>query len=1598
MNPKASFIKCIKCNEPLQADWPECPNCLTPTSSGGLVCSNPSCRKPLKENWKKCPYCHESLSGFITPPTARSDSGHEGHSGRPFVSEVPAGHRAGHGFGAELPIYPGDKLGDSDRYRIIKSIGEGGYAAVYHVEDTILKKQMALKVVVTGSGQAQSVVEQILHEFELYERITDTSYIIRTKDPRPCEYKELSLILLPMELADGGTLRDWLRQNPDTDGRCKQGIEYFKQVCSGLRAIHQSGLVHLDIKPDNVLIVGGRAKIADFGIGRFLAGKHANNPDQLLREGIGTPEYMSPEQFHVARQKNIGTASDIYSLGMVLFELLDGSLPFDGTPLELREKHLNMPVPSICGDKDHWQRIVERCLNKRPENRYSDIDGLIKDVDYTMQGLYSSVDVSCPKCRFINPDKDVQVCPKCKEDLHSLFRECPVCGRLVRKDVVDACRICGTDVAAYYLLQDRWERIERLKDEDLVEAIELLEIVLREGAGKYYEDALKLIRELRKRQEKVAVLIAVANEAYSSGNLDNAFDEWRQVLDIVPRNKRAFEQVQVLRAMLEEFRGNIESSKHLMDEGRFEQADKLLNRCMEIKPSDNDARDMLRSCRDREHKFNHAKSQIEKQMEDKLLVHALENVNIALSVAPKYHDLMSIKARLSEILDDVNKRVQKLNKKFSDRDIQDIDKELSDIANIQLDNEAAGNLQQKLTEAKDVYGSFFNKALQAFEQRLLKDALKNIKDALEIWPKSPEAQNLLEQINNLKAQVHNMIGQSEELLQFAKFEEAMGLLSQAQKLCPQIPELKNAFDSLDKLQKDYITRMENVLTAAKSKDLQAAVAELQNVLKICPQSVDARSRLKELKHSQLQARELIDKAMAFVPSAGFDDASVLLSKVKDIWVTMPEIDKAFEDLRIVSDNYISAMEDSQELFDLADADGALNSIKVAIKLCPVSEQAKLLLKNIKIAKVKKLIISAVSAMESAEFADAEKLLSEAKQSCPDHEDIQTIQTKLKNVRKSYTNYIGDAKFNISRKHFALALEALEKAKEVCPNSNELKNLIDIVKNAEERWQNIKQIIKKFGEKLLVWCCILVSQVLGNFWIFRDWSEISLLIVVLCYVAAVMGLLKMLRAGRDINRVETFLLIGSIILAVSGLSAVILHKIAGLVMPLAFIIYSVYEHILRFIKKAIIAFAKIITSRGFIISYVAIAVFAAGAFGVRFFTLQWKQDASKVSDSVTQKTEFVSETPAVSDSIKAKPSGVQDQPKVHDQQILSAKPAEAVADTAMLDSKLNSYRSYMLEGNKAAEDLKDIKLAMDMYQKAKGQLDCPEINKVISDLAEKVSIAIDDNLKQAAALMSGSNEEEAYNQANAALEMARQLNLTGKIEDILKLLEKIKWKINPGNLSWQKIAAERIDTIGSQKNLQKEKIRYYYNSIGMKFVNIVPQDESEKSYYISATEVTNSQWESVMGKTPGWFFGANIPVSGISWEQSREFCSRLSQKDGLSYNLPTRKQWQHACCCGQSLQYHCGSNITTEFANFSPASGDAPAPKEVGSYPANSWGIYDMHGNVSEWCLDKDSELTRILKGGSYKDNAEKIKSSFIESDSPRGKMKYYGLRVVIELQ
>lgn len=275
-----------------------------------------------------------------------------------------------------------------DRFRILRHLGGGSLGEVYLARDNVRREDVALKVVEILPGQAGFAAEQLQQERQAYDRILDHSRVLKVHDVHVAFFGGARLLLLSMEFADGGTLRDWLAKNLHSPlARHTEGLEHFRQACGAVTACHDAGILHLDVKPENLLFVRGVLKLADFSIASLiwsLESIRANVSSRKAAEfDFGTAAYMSPEQFGAPSPEVLDQRSVVYSLGVLLYEVLDpqGQRPFGGSYERLCLAHSHTPPRPLRGAPEDLTRVVSRCLEKDPDRRYQTVGELLDALD-----------------------------------------------------------------------------------------------------------------------------------------------------------------------------------------------------------------------------------------------------------------------------------------------------------------------------------------------------------------------------------------------------------------------------------------------------------------------------------------------------------------------------------------------------------------------------------------------------------------------------------------------------------------------------------------------------------------------------------------------------------------------------------------------------------------------------------------------------------------------------------------------------------------------------------------------------------------------------------------------------------------------------------------------------------------------------------------------------------------------------------------------------------------------------------------------------------------------------------------------------------------
>src|SRR5208337_865337 len=319
----------------------------------------------------------------ISAGTGPSDAGVTLPPGTPLHLAVNA---AAAGSGSAL--HPGSVI--ANRYEIIKTLGEGGMGAVYKARDRELEREVALKVIKPSLADDPEILQRFKQELILARQVTDRNII------RIFDLGEASGIkFITMEYIEGDNLHQLLKQRGKLEAA--EAVDIMEQVAAGLAAAHREGIIHRDLKPGNIMRdANGRVVVMDFGLARTLSGDGMTQTGAML----GTIEYMSPEQ---AQGKELNASSDVFTLGLILYELLAGVTPFHAesaiASLVMRTQQRAVPLVDI--DKKipgSLSNIVAKCLEKDPANRYRNAAELDADLR-AWQGRGGSKKVSASSLR-----------------------------------------------------------------------------------------------------------------------------------------------------------------------------------------------------------------------------------------------------------------------------------------------------------------------------------------------------------------------------------------------------------------------------------------------------------------------------------------------------------------------------------------------------------------------------------------------------------------------------------------------------------------------------------------------------------------------------------------------------------------------------------------------------------------------------------------------------------------------------------------------------------------------------------------------------------------------------------------------------------------------------------------------------------------------------------------------------------------------------------------------------------------------------------------------------------------------------------------------
>ncbi len=275
------------------------------------------------------------------------------------------------------------------RFQILKELGRGGMGIVFQAHDKELREQVAIKILSPILSTNVDALERLKREVSAARRVTHQN-VIRIHDIAEMN----GLHFVSMEYFHGQSLKEYIKQQGALSGI--QAWQIASQICDGLDAAHRGGIIHRDLKSQNIIInANGHLKIIDFGLA------HTTHMEGMTATGLimGTPEYMAPEQ---VAGKRVDERADIYSLGIILYELFTGRVPFKGESaigvgfMQMKEepvkpREINPQIPA------HIEQVILKALEKEPSRRYSSVSELKLDLSSSAERFPGAVDVKTSK-------------------------------------------------------------------------------------------------------------------------------------------------------------------------------------------------------------------------------------------------------------------------------------------------------------------------------------------------------------------------------------------------------------------------------------------------------------------------------------------------------------------------------------------------------------------------------------------------------------------------------------------------------------------------------------------------------------------------------------------------------------------------------------------------------------------------------------------------------------------------------------------------------------------------------------------------------------------------------------------------------------------------------------------------------------------------------------------------------------------------------------------------------------------------------------------------------------------------------------------------
>jgi len=434
----------------------------------------------------------------------------------------------------------------NERFRILENLGSSN--SVYCAEDLLLGIKVAIKIIFEGPADQLSDRFQACPELNRFLQIPQCQHIIRTYDFRKVHNKDKWFIVQSMEYGNTGTFRNFLTMlKNDRVARMTTGLKYFIQACRGIEVIHNNNIIHLDVRPENLLFIDGNIKVSDIGIFQysFISQKENGNIVKKIIHKISSPVYMSPELFYANYIHEIDCRSDIYSLGILLYEIFHPSClpPFCGSFKNLREAHLRSALPCLWDIDSNVAEIIACCLKKNPDERLGTTSDLLTALDDI---------VSKPMTKKPQAEEATNIAERSDEDNQAIIA---------------------------------FEKAKKLYDQNkLNETNNILRTISPDSSCQ--REANTLQRKIKERYSLAEKLYSQINSQFSEGKLSDLVDVIKEVCEIYPEHPDGISVQTKLLSMARNYNETLTVGRGYLEQEKWEDALCFYNHAPSIEKCD----------------------------------------------------------------------------------------------------------------------------------------------------------------------------------------------------------------------------------------------------------------------------------------------------------------------------------------------------------------------------------------------------------------------------------------------------------------------------------------------------------------------------------------------------------------------------------------------------------------------------------------------------------------------------------------------------------------------------------------------------------------------------------------------------------------------------------------------------------------------------------------------------------------------------------------------------------------------------------------------------------------------------------------------------